>query len=103
MTVYKYVQQEQENKKDIFSRLHSNIIDHLNGFLTKPESIIFGYLNKQTYIESQKKSFLLARIKTDRLAISNFKHFCNNGVPFAYSLPTQLYLWYSLFHHGKRS
>ena len=73
VTVYKYVQQQQLQSTDIFSRLHSNIIDHFGSFLTKQESIIFGYLNRHTFIESQKKCFLLQRCKDERLTITVYQ------------------------------
>ena len=86
VSIYKYIQQQQQSK-DIFSRLHSNIIDHFGSDLTKKESIIFGYLNKHTFIESQKRSFLLARCKDEILTIDSLAiprlHFY--GIPFAYS------------------
>ena len=44
ITVYKHVHNQQN---DALSRLHSNIIDYLGTFLTKQESIEFGYLSKQ--------------------------------------------------------
>ena len=58
VTVYKYIQQQYN---DSLSRLHSDIIDYLATFLSKQESIEFGYLNKQLFIETQKQSYLLKR------------------------------------------
>ena len=96
LTIYKYVEQQQNQSKDIFSRLHSNIIDEFGSYLTKKESIIFGYLNKYTFIETQKRSFLLARYndKEEKLRINNsmIPHLHLNGIPFAYSIPTTMIL-----------
>ena len=50
VTVYKHIQVQY---RDPLSQLHSDIIDYLGTFLTKQESIHFGYLNKQLYIETQ--------------------------------------------------
>ena len=62
-TIYKYVQ---EKYKDSFCDLNSDIIDYIGSFLTKHESIEFGYLNKQLYIETQKLSYLLQRCKDEK-------------------------------------
>ena len=69
MTIYKYIQSKYT---DPLSRLHSDIIDYFGTFLTKKESIEFGYLNKQLFIETQKHSYLLKRCKdTLTLAVEN--------------------------------
>ena len=62
ITAYKYIQQQYN---DELSKLHSDIIDYLGTFFTKQESIQFGYLNKQLYIETQKQSYLLKRSNDD--------------------------------------
>ena len=53
----------EETYNDALSCLSSDIIDCIGSFLTKPESIELGYLNKQLYIETQKLSYLLKRCK----------------------------------------
>ena len=60
LTIYNYIEQQYN---DPLSKLNSDGIDHIGSFLTKEESIEFGYLNKQLYIETQKISFLLKRCK----------------------------------------
>ena len=59
-SIYKYVE---EKYNDLLSNLNGNVVDHIGSFLTKQESISFGYLNKQLYIETQKLSYLLRRCK----------------------------------------
>ena len=51
----------QKQSKDNLSQLPSDTIDHLGSYLSKKQSIEFGYLNRQLYIESQKYSYLLKR------------------------------------------
>ena len=58
ITVCKHIEQQYN---DPLSQLNSDIIDYFGTFLTKQESIEFGYLNKQLYIETQKQSYLLKR------------------------------------------
>ena len=58
VTVYNYIQ---DKYNDQLSILNSDTIDQIGSFLTKRESIEFGYLNKQLYIETQKLSYLLKR------------------------------------------
>ena len=65
-SIYKNIR---SNYKDDFSNLHSDIIDHFGTFLTKKESIQFGYLNRQLYIETQKNSFLLKRQNDPTMSI----------------------------------
>ena len=93
MTVYKFIQQQYN---DPLSQLHSDIIDYFGTFLSKKQSIEFGYLNKQLYIETQKHSYLLKRCK-DRAFLLNANkiaklfwaqnNICNT---FSYSFPTSL-------------
>lgn len=81
------------NTSNLFSRLSSPTINIVGAFLTKIESIHLGYLNKQIYIETQKKSYLLNRtndkpfVLTDEL-INRFYWKSTN--PFNYSMPNQL-------------
>ena len=79
---------------DILSKLPSNTIDYVGSFLNKSESIEFGYLNKQLYIETQKQSYLFQRkndpeLKLDMPKLESLLSSKNNN-PFHYSLPTQL-------------
>ena len=71
VTVYKYTQQQYN---DPFSRLHSDVIDYFGTFLCKKQSIEFGYLNKQLYIETQKHSYLIKRCNDECLDLENY-HF----------------------------
>ena len=59
-TVLKLIE---DRYNDPLSNLNGYIIDLVGLFLTKQESILFGYLNKQLYIETQKLSYLLQRCK----------------------------------------
>ena len=68
ITVYKYIQQQ---CNDPFSQLHSDIIDYFGAFLSKKQSIEFGYLNKQLYIETQKHSYLIKRCNDKCLNLTN--------------------------------
>ena len=60
ITVYKYIEQQHNNG---FCQLHGDIIDYFGTFLNKKQSIEFGYLNKQLFLETQKQSYLLKRCK----------------------------------------
>ena len=51
----------EDGYNDSVSNLNGYIIDLIGSFLTKKESILFGYLNKQLYTETQKLSYLLQR------------------------------------------
>ena len=68
ITVYKYVQQKYT---DPLSKLHSDIIDYFNTFLSKKQSIELGYLNKQLYIETQKHSYLAKRCMDKNLYLQD--------------------------------
>ena len=83
-------------KLNHFSVLPSDCIDHLATFLSKKESIMFGYLNRDLYIETQKRSYLLKRKNNESLIIyqhyfdsKNTQYKINN---FAFGLPTTLSL-----------
>ena len=43
------------------SRMPSNVIEYLGRFLSRQESIAFGYVNQQLFIETNTKSFILSR------------------------------------------
>ena len=84
-------------KINYFSLLSSDCIDYLSTFLSKKESILFGYLNCNLYIETQKRSYLLKRKTKEMLIIDeskfdskSVKHKINN---FAFSVPTELVLF----------
>ena len=88
-SVYKYVQLKY---KDNFSRMNSDLIDYFGTFLSKKQSIEFGYLNKQLYIETQKQSYLLQRCK-DVLYINEKqmrRMIDSQCYPFSYTIPTIL-------------
>ena len=98
MTVCKFIEQQD---KDRLSKLHSDIIDYFGTFLTKRESIEFGYLNKQLYIETQKQSYLIKRCKDDIFILNDskiFKLVASQSNVFSYSYPASLNLrvWNSL-------
>ena len=69
ITVCKYIQ---SLHNDAFSGLHSDIIDYFGTFLNKKQSIEFGYLNKQLYIETQKHSYLIKRCNDACLSLENY-------------------------------
>ena len=58
ITLNKKIQQQYN---DNISVLNSDLIDELASYLNKKQSIEFGYLNRQCYIETQKISYLLKR------------------------------------------
>ena len=92
MTVYKYIQQQYN---DPLSRLHSDIIDYFGTFLNKKQSIEFGYLNKQLYIETQKQSYLLKRCKDKIWMLDKHridKIFLGKSDAFNYTFPRRLIL-----------
>ena len=89
-TVYKYVQQQYNDR---LCGLHSDIIDYLGTFLNKQESIEFGYLNKQLFIETQKQSYLLKRCKDDTLWLNSNnidKLYHGNTDGFNYTFPKDI-------------
>ena len=91
MTVYKFVQQQYS---DPFSQLHSDIIDYFGTFLSKKQSIEFGYLNKQLFIETQKHSYLLKRCK-DILSLGTHeisKIYLGGTDAFSFTFPRRLFL-----------
>ena len=104
ITVYKYIQQQHH---DLLSKLHSDIIDYLGTFLNKKQSIEFGYLNKQLYIETQKHSYLLKRCKDDGLILGDQKMsrlLQSQSNSFNYSFPTELTLrWCKKYQVSKLS
>ena len=84
ITVHKHIQQQYN---DILSRLHSDIIDYFGTFLDKQESIEFGYLNKQLYIETQKHSYLMKRCNDKCLDLNDnhlYKMISNESDGFDY-------------------
>ena len=86
-------QEIQQKYKDRLSNLHSDIIDHLGTFLDKKQSIEFGYLNRQIYIETQKQSYLLKRCNDTPFIINDKmekKFFSPQTSTFAYNFPKQL-------------
>ena len=89
-SLYKSIQQQY---KDKLSHLPSDIIDHIGTYLNKIESIEFGYLNKQLYIESQKQSYLNKRWNDKVLILKDEmidKLFWKESNPFSYSMPAVL-------------
>ena len=99
ITLHKHIQQQHN---DPLSQLDSDTIDHLGTFLLKKESVEFGYLNKQLFIETQKHSYLLKRCKDTN---DEPLHMDNNRVrklvlekciPFNYYFPKNLEM--NLFH-----
>ena len=92
ITVYKHMQQQYN---DPLSGLHSDIIDYLGTFLNKKESIEFGYLNKQLFIETQKQSYLLKRCNDDAFIFTDTKIsrlLQSQSNAFNYSFPNHLTL-----------
>ena len=92
VSVCKYIQQRYT---DPLSRLHGDIIDYLGAFLNKKESIEFGYLNKQLFIETQKQSYLLKRCKDDVFILDDskcFKLLSSQSNIFNYQFPQDLIL-----------
>ena len=97
ITVYKYIGKQYNDR---LSKLHSDIIDYFGTFLTKDESIEFGYLNKQLYIETQKQSYLLKRCNDPIFTLNSHKMdklFVSNSDAFNYTFPRHLRL--GLKHH----
>ena len=92
MTVYKHVQKQYNDR---LSKLHSDIIDYFGTFLNKKQSIEFGYLNRQLFIETQKQSYLLKRCKDNVFVLHRHKidklYLCKND-GFNYTFPTSLIL-----------
>ena len=91
-SVYKAMQ---HRYKDPISSLHSDIIDYLGTYLDKKQSIEFGYLNKQLYIETQKQSYLLKRRNDAIFSINDFtadRFHWKETNPFAYSLPQNIHI-----------
>ena len=94
LTLYQWVQRRY---KDRLCRLPSNLIDHIGSYLNKKESVDFGYLNQQLYIESQKLSYILSRCEDESLIISTYDWKYLGGEdakakswPWAYNFPTHL-------------
>ena len=90
LSIYQEIQLQH---RDQFCRLHSDLIDYFGTFLDKKQSIEFGYLNKQLYIETQKQSYLLNRSNDDPVCIGNVaseRFFWKETNPFAYSCPKDL-------------
>ena len=103
LSVGKYIEQQYTDR---LSTLHSNIIDYFATFLTKQESIALGHLNKQLYIETQKRSYQIKRddneyFYLDSDKISRLNHTQSN--PYAYSFARRLELsrhrYYGYPHH----
>ena len=83
-------------KQSHFNKLSSDCIDYFATFLSKKESIKFGYLNRNLYIETQKRSYLLKR-QSHRLLVVKEKYFNRKAAShkfsnFAFSAPTELAL-----------
>ena len=94
VTLHKFIEQQYNDK---ISQLPNSLIDHIGSYLNKKESIIFGMVNRQLYIESQSESYLFKR-ENDELYICNTRldQLLSNGSnPFAYSIPGQLRLGWS--------
>ena len=92
ITIYKHIQQQYT---DPLSKLHSDIIDYFGSFLSKRQSIEFGYLNKQLFIETQKHSYLLKRCKDPPLIINDRRArnlIMTRAIPFSYYFPNSLEL-----------
>ena len=94
VTLHKFIEQQYNDK---ISQLPNSLIDHIGSYLNKKESIIFGMVNRQLYIESQSESYLFKR-ENDELYICNTRldQLLSNGSnPFAYSAPQHLRLGWS--------
>ena len=93
ITVYKSVQQSYNDK---ISQLPHSLIDHIASYLNKKQSILFGTLNRELYIESQSVNYLWKRYQcNDELKINNTKLdrvALNVSNPFNYCLPQRLHL-----------
>ena len=92
VTVCKYVEKQYDDR---LSRLNSDIIDYFGTFLTKQESIEFGYLNKQLFIETQKQSYLLKRRKDSQFLLSDDKInklYIGKTDAFNYTFPRHIWL-----------
>ena len=89
------LKQIQSHNTDRLSKLPNDIIDQLGLFLDKAESIKVGYLNRELYIQTQKKSYLFIRKNDQCLAINDKK--CNKLLwaqsnVFSFNYPTNLSL-----------
>ena len=92
-TVCKYIDSK---NSDILSKINTDIIDYIGAFLTKQESIQFGYLNKQLYIETQKLSYLLKRCNDDQFNLNGrrvHKLLISKNSGYNYTIPTKLSLF----------
>ena len=92
ITAHKYIQQQYH---DPLSQLQSDIIDYLGTFLSKKQSIEFGYLNKQLYIETQKQSYLLNRCKDNAVKLNDNRInaiFLGKIDAFNYTFPKKVFL-----------
>ena len=99
MTVYKYIQKQHGTG---LCQLHSDIIDYFGTFLSKKQSIEFGYLNKQLYIETQKQSYLLKRCNDDVFTFDSNKYskmLIGKNDVFNYTFPRSLRLLLN-YHHS---
>ena len=98
-TVYKYIQKQHN---DPLSKLHSDIIDYFGAFLNEKESIEFGYLNKQLFIETQKQYYLLKRCNDKTFVLDDEKMdklFIGKNDAFNYTYPN--YMTVNLYKFGK--
>lgn len=57
---------------NFLSKLPSNTFAQIGSFLTKSDSLKFGLVNRQFYIETQKKSFLLLHSKENNEMMTCF-------------------------------
>ena len=96
-SLYQMVQLEQQQYNDKLSNLPSDIIDHISKYFSKKESIKFGYLNKQLYIESQKQSYITKQqdVEAKVLKLNDLKIdriLWKQSQIFPYSTPTYLFV-----------
>ena len=100
VSLYKYVTQSYpKSMNNNISLLPDCIFDNIGSYLNENDNISFGYLNKQLYIQSHTKSYLLAKthdydqdnyLTIDRFTLTGLLLPKSN--PFHYSLPFQLEL-----------
>ena len=96
ISVYKYIQTKLH--KSNVCRLPHDIIDHIGSYLNKIESIEFGYLNKQLYIETQKQSYLIKRENDGQFYLNQKmlnRLLWSQTNPYPYSFPTDLRMQFS--------
>ena len=97
LSLHKVIQKRLYKNNDRLSQLPSDIIDNIGSYLPKRESVEFGYLNQQLYIETQKKSYLLKRWHNNSTPLNITRHKLTGLLlpetnSFAYSMPYKIVL-----------